>query len=932
MTARFNATRLGSRTAPEGAVMTVGTCCWWASTAAGIADSATPLAGRPDWKDNTMTVAPVLVTGAAGGTTRWKLIDRRAEFGAIRSVLTSHERFGVFLAGPAGVGKTTLARTITKSLPWKVHWVACTESSRSIPLGIFAHLVSPSTSLDPVTLMASARKSLIAHDNTVIAVDDAYLLDPLSAAVLHQIAVDRAAHILATVRSGEPVADAVTALWKDGHLQRFELEPFTKEQSIALVESVIGGTLEGLSADVIWQSSGGNPLFLRHLVEGAIDAGTLTKVNDVWQLRGATVVPAGLAALLDDRLDQAGNDVINALKPLALCEPLDIDALSELVGENAVDAAEMRGLIRIVHNGPQINARFSHPLFGEVVRRRIGTASARKLRGRIAEVLPAGQLDSAAGRIQMAQLYVDSDLAAEPDLLIAAAKDAIPLSNLPQGERLARAALARGGGLPAAALLSRALVWQGHPVQAEEILGRFEPDNLDELQLVQWGIGRLSILFWFLGDAGRAHDVLALLRDRVRHPSLTLVVEAVGSAMAVLENKIAEGVAAATRVLSDPHAHEVELAEVEYAAFAVGLAMVVAGRGHNFEPIAARYRAEPKASEGVVRSMVRYCDVLALIQPGQLDRADKRAADYAVFSSAGQFLGWAIAKIMAGHVAVYGGKFPDAILSIEQSVAAFAQASPLWLLPARVLLARAYAALGRADEADRVLADAEKHKFFALFGPQVMMAKSWVAATKGLERSAVELARAAADAAHESGQYAVEAEALHDAARFGDRTVAQRLAELVDRVDGDMVVLQARHAAAIASSDGPALDAVSAHFEDVGLLLSAADSAAQAAPLHHRASQRRRSLESAARALRLAELCGGAVTPAIRAAAQPLPVTSREREIALLVAAGLSNREIAERLTLSVRTVEGHVYRARFKLDAADRDELAKVMRHEMAA
>ncbi|MDT5135037.1 MAG: hypothetical protein QOE41_4348, partial [Mycobacterium sp.] len=65
--------------------------------------------------------------------------------------------------------------------------------------------------------------------------------------------------------------------------------------------------------------------------------------------------------------------------------------------------------------------------------------------------------------------------------------------------------------------------------------------------------------------------------------------------------------------------------------------------------------------------------------------------------------------------------------------------------------------------------------------------------------------------------------------------------------------------------------------------------------------------------------------------AQPLPVSVREREIALLVAAGLSNKEIAERLTLSVRTVEGHVYRACFKLDAADRDELAKLMRHEIS-
>ncbi|OKH64775.1 hypothetical protein EB72_08585 [Mycobacterium sp. SWH-M1] len=138
-----------------------------------------------------------------------------------------------------------------------------------------------------------------------------------------------------------------------------------------------------------------------------------------------------------------------------------------------------------------------------------------------------------------------------------------------------------------------------------------------------------------------------------------------------------------------------------------------------------------------------------------------------------------------------------------------------------------------------------------------------------------------------------------------------------------------RHAAAVAAGDAAALDAVSADFERAGLMLSAADAAAQAAPLHDAAGDRRRTTESGAAALRLAEACGGASTPAIKTAARPLPLTPREREIAELVSAGLSNREVAEALTLSVRTVEGHVYRACFKLDVADRDELARLIRRK---
>jgi DNA-binding CsgD family transcriptional regulator/tetratricopeptide (TPR) repeat protein len=473
---------------------------------------------------------------------------------------------------------------------------------------------------------------------------------------------------------------------------------------------------------------------------------------------------------------------------------------------------------------------------------------------------------------------------------------------------------------------ARTLYHQGKPQQAEEIFARFDPDTLDEMQLLRWGIPRFSILFWAIGDVEQANQVLALMRARVAHPRLKLLIDGIESAMAVHENRIVEGLATAEQVLSDPHAPQQAL---DFAAFAAGVAMPFAGRGHDFEPIAARCRAQHD-TDTMIQAMLPYCDVEALVSTGQLDLADKRAGDYGALTSAGWFLPWAIAKITAGLVTLYRGRFPDAISSIAPAVATLATeaTSGPWILPARLLLARAYAALGRVAEAQRVLADAEEHRgrFVAIWEPHVIIAKSWLAAAEGTQRRAVELARAAAVAARESGQCAVEAEALHHAARFGDGTVARRLQELVDHVDGNVVALQARHAAAVCAADAAALDAVSVQFEDAGLLLSAADSAAQAAPLHGPASQRHKALHSSARALRLADVCGGASTPAIKVAAKPLPVTAREREIAMLISAGLSNREIAGRLTVSIRTVEGHIYRACYKLDVNDRDELAKLI------
>jgi DNA-binding NarL/FixJ family response regulator len=41
----------------------------------------------------------------------------------------------------------------------------------------------------------------------------------------------------------------------------------------------------------------------------------------------------------------------------------------------------------------------------------------------------------------------------------------------------------------------------------------------------------------------------------------------------------------------------------------------------------------------------------------------------------------------------------------------------------------------------------------------------------------------------------------------------------------------------------------------------------------------------------------------------------------------MSNRDIADRLVVSARTVEGHIYRACIKLDVTDREGLALVIR-----
>jgi DNA-binding NarL/FixJ family response regulator len=113
---------------------------------------------------------------------------------------------------------------------------------------------------------------------------------------------------------------------------------------------------------------------------------------------------------------------------------------------------------------------------------------------------------------------------------------------------------------------------------------------------------------------------------------------------------------------------------------------------------------------------------------------------------------------------------------------------------------------------------------------------------------------------------------------------------------GAKLVLTDLDAGGLVASElgGDLLDVAAARFAEIGAVALAADAAAQAAREHTRTGHRGKEVESSTRAYGLAGQCGRH-TPAVEAAAHPLPISGRERGIAMLVAAGLSNRQIADR-------------------------------------
>ena len=860
---------------------------------------------------------------------KWPVVRREGEYAAIHSALVGQGGVcGIVLIGDAGVGKTTLARLVTQSLGCPVQWVVGTASARSIPLGVFAHFVGSATARDSVAFLAAAREAILAEEHCVIGVDDAHLLDELSATLLHRLAVEGSVRMVATVRCGEAVPDAITSLWKDGYLDRLYLSAFTRDQCVGLIEQALGGRVEGLSADLMWEASGGNALFVRHLVDGALEAGALRQVRGVWQLRGRTAVTSELAALLEARIEQLPDDVVHALQLLTFCEPLGLDTVTRLVSADAVEHAENRGLVRVVVEQHELEVRFTHPLFGEVMRRRLGLAAARRVRGELVRALRRQPVRGAAQRIRLAELTLDSDEKPETEMLVAAAEDAIVLSNITLGERLARAAVTEGGGLVARELLARALLWQGNAAEAEQALRPFDSDAMTEEELLRWGGARVVNLQWSMGDAQGARQVLGLLRDRVTHPGGRLFVDGLAAMTAVSENHLDEAVTLCERVLADPAASP---DAVERAVIGGTYALALMGRADRCAEVAARAHQVEGQVEGLLRPLGAYGEIWGLVLAGEFAAAEKRAADLVCISSPGQYLAWAMVNQLASMVEVGRGRFPDAVMRMEQTVAALtSESTAAWSFPARLLLAQSYCALGRIEPGAKMVAELRTRYggHLALFEPWLRLTEAWLAAAQGNVSGAIELALHAGDLAGKSGQRAIELRALHDAIRFGDSTALHRVLDVCAAVGGRLAPIYGAHAAALANRDAVAVSAAAERFEQIGALLSGADAAAQAAVLFEAAGDRRRKVKAETTADRLAQACGGIQTPALILAAQPLPLSTREREIANLVAQGLTNREIADTLHVSTRTVEGHIYRAFVKLDISDREGLAGLIRN----
>ncbi|WP_052960374.1 ATP-binding protein [Mycobacterium sp. EPa45] len=681
---------------------------------------------------------------------RWPLVPRQSLDDAIE-LLESHR--GLALVGADGTGKTTLAGHIAERLGEKNPVrVKATATQAAVPFGAFGPLVEVHEVGKPAALIHSALESLLAQaESTLIIVDDAQLLDPLSASLVYHLARHDSARLIVTVRAGATVQSAVTALWADALLAMLDIGPFDEDETRSVLAE-LGQTLGDE-----YRRTGGNPLELRlHL-----------------QTRSAAT---SLEPLVDAFLAELPVAARTALGYLAVHEPLSRDDLVALTSAEAVDQAENTGAAELFESAVYAG----HPLFVERVALETDPTDARRLRTEILGQLATQPYRHLGDRLGRAVLALDSDSPESVDDVVTSAQQALRLGDLVLSERLAGAALQRCERFDARLALSYALAWQGRGREADSVLAEVEAAGLSEAEVMAWALPRAANQFWMLSEPERATAFLQNTRKQISTTAARLTLDALSATFAMNAGNVARALEIAGGVLADPEAEDMAVA---WAASASALCSARMGRFDQVDALVQR--ALDAEHPGLLRFTVGLAQTTKLLMTGQADAALEVAGEFTDFAELAQ-PGRSIGEVLLAQVLIAQNDPAGAVRLLVPAAATLERTGYSWGPLSLMYLTTALAQQGEIAESAKVLsrADARHGTKSALFAPELGVARAWRLATVGDgTHGAIDAAREAARAAERSGQLGVAVWAWNEAARLGDTQAAGAISKLAETVD-----------------------------------------------------------------------------------------------------------------------------------------------------
>lgn len=864
----------------------------------------------------------------------WPFMGRDEELARVAELLLVG-RDSVVLAGETGVGKSRMARELIAraSSEYDVVSIAGTRAASEIPFGAIARLVPPVA--DQLARGSPAdwiRRCVVALADSsddrprMLFVDDLHLLDAASATVIHQTLSLSSCQLLATLRVNEPALDVTATLWNNGLVKRVDVEPVDEEALEEILQAALGGVVDRAAVNELARRAGGNMLLVRELIRGAQEQRFLVCEDGLWRLNGTPAMSHRLIETVEARLSRLPREERAALEFIAVGEPLGLGLLEQRFGGEVLESVERKGLLAVRHDGQRINAGLSHPIYGEWLLAQVPPVRLRRLARELAAIWEH-HARRREDMLRLAKWRLDGG-GGDPQLMLQAAVAARWSYDFRLAERFAREAMRNESTFDGQLLLGQLHFLQGRNDEAEAVLAPLAATaNTDERQ---------------------ARVAFARLDNAIFRGDATLGLEIAVQSEAAIGDERWRGAVAARRAgllfaVSGPQA-AAEVAQpllgtltgpnVVYASSTTCLSLGRLGRlmdALDAADVGASAQASTTEETDMYPWLATFFRCDALLYAGNFKDAEETAVEqYAIAieqrsTEAQAYFAFQSAKGVSdrGHVT-------RALKSGREAAAGFRQLGrPILLEPCLAEVVISLAVAGRADEAAEVFASLQALELSPSYYPvDVLRARAWVDIAQGRLVEARDTLRRAAKLGEDRTDRVGAVEALHLLARIGRPADAlPSMERLAPEIDGQLSAARLAHVRALTQRDAGALEQVCADFERMGADLLAAEAATDAvgAAIGWSTTQRVATLRRRAAALR--EVVGDARSPALAANGARAELTPAELDAALLAAQGLSNRAIAERLFLSVRTVEGQLQRCYEKLHISRRDDIAAALR-----
>ncbi|WP_416377134.1 LuxR C-terminal-related transcriptional regulator [Arthrobacter sp. CDRTa11] len=872
----------------------------------------------------------------------------------ICNIIRNRTSQAVFLMAGPGIGKSALSEAITERLATEMIVVQIHGSSSlaGVPFGVLAPYTAELTAEDSVSPVAVLRsvwtyfEKLKAGKDTplLLVVDDAHHLDDSTASIVADMISAGWASVVASGRPRPGLPQPLAQLWYDGLAERVDLRPLNREQIEEVLTHVFDGTIPAGTVDAIWSASGGNPRILDALLHDTAEREVLAKRNGIWMLLGP--LPADgprLTAVVTKDLLRRSPEEQEALKLIALAEPVARKVIEDISGAEVVRALLDQQMI-VEGTGHPAELRMWNTLFGQAVRKNVSVSRSlqllEKIRGQHAE--PAG----AEGRLRAVEWALEcGQKVADADLLEAAGTAVTKFRNV--SAVMMAAKVHRSDLVPhAQAVRARALFNKADYSAAADVLDECWLPLSDSAEAAQ-----------VLMLRAQSHQALGKSAETFAAESRELLSQAgLIPPMAGSAGGLPGGNGTGTWQENVLHLlelgaagnHEALQAEIQGiknrtpagpfddALRAFGLALLahtLSAAGRNVEGLDAALLAAselPALQDGLFcfNEFVLGRLVINYLAMGEWESAERELASYAASQVQGAATFSGSVQVLRGYSLLRQGRIERAYQMLLPAVEALRLNDPQQLFRFGSALGFYVAArLGDVAQAIRLEQD---YKDAIIARPHEHLAAAYAAAaSEYLARDGKGLAsiHTLATTHDVSARPGTLLEFLAICWDLGDNSVIPLVHSLAKDVEGRWAEAMLMLSRNWEPTDADALMDTATALENSGFVNLAREAYARASTLLEQSGERRRARQAVA----LREKCDHELGERFReghfiAAAPAVHLTRREQDIVELALQGLTDREIAQRLMVSVRTVEGHLYRTYVKLGVRSRDELASAL------